>query len=113
MPHLRENPEPSLMHLEQLDIADPALAVERICSCAENRRPMMDLVIAPEMLAGKVEERHAGMTGRLEEEGQPGRLQTRDLGGLHLGLLSGSLALGLVVRSSGLAGVCGRLGFAA
>ena len=50
------------------------------------------------------------MTGRLEEEDQPGRLQTRDPGGLHSGLLSGSLVLGLVVLLSGLVGVCGRPG---
>ena len=76
---------------------------------------MMGLVLAREMLAGKVEERHdeAGMIGRLEEEDQLGRLRTRDLGGLHLDLLSGSLVLGLVVLSSGLAGVSGRLGSAA
>lgn len=72
----------------------------------------MGLVIALGMLAGKVEERHdeVGMTGRLEEGGQLGRLRTRDPGDLHLDLLSGSLVLGLVVRLSGLAGVCGRLG---
>jgi hypothetical protein len=75
---------------------------------------MMDLVIAPEMLAGKVEERrHAGMTGRLEEEDQLGRLRTRDQGGLHSDLLSESLVLGLVVLLSGLVGACGRLGFVA
>jgi hypothetical protein len=74
---------------------------------------MMGLVIAPDMLAGKLEERHAGMIGRLEEADRLGKLRTRDLGGLHLGLLSESLVLGLVVLSSGLAGGCGRLGFVA
>jgi hypothetical protein len=74
---------------------------------------MMGLVIALDMLAGKVEERHAGMIGRLEVGDQLGRLRTRDQGGLHLGLLSESLVLGLVVLSSGLAGACGRLEFVA
>ena len=72
---------------------------------------MTGLVIALDMLAGKVEERQdeVGMTGRLEEGGQLGRLRTRDLEDLHLGLLSESLALGLVGLLSGLAVVCGRL----
>lgn len=74
---------------------------------------MMGLVIARDMLAGKVEERHAEMIGRLEEEDRLGRLRTRDQGGLHLDLLSGSLVLGLVVLLNGLAGVCDRLGFVA
>ena len=113
MPHSRGSPEPSLTHWELLDIADSALVVERICSSAENRRPMMGLVIALEMLAGKAEERHVGMTGKLEEEDQPGRLRTRDPEVLHLGLLSGSLVLGLVVLLIDLAGVCGRPGFVA
>ena len=113
MPHLRGSPEPSLMYWELLDTVGFAEAVETISSCAGNRRPMMDLVIAPNMLAGKVEERHAEMIGRLEEEDRLGRLRTRDQGGLHLDLLSGSLVLGLVVLLNGLAGVCDRLGFVA
>lgn len=112
--HLRGSPEPSLTHWERHGVADfAALVVEKICSCAGSRRPMVGLVIALEMLAGRVEERHVGMTGRLEEEDQLERLRTRDLGGLHLGLLIESLALGLVVLSGGLAGVCGQLEFVA
>jgi hypothetical protein len=112
VPHLRGSLGPSLMYWERCDVAVVALAVAKICSYAGSRRPMMGLVIAPETLAGKVED-EVGMTGRLEEEDQPGRLQTRDLGGLHLDLLSESLVLGLVVLSSGLVGECGRPGFAA
>lgn len=96
-------------------VAAAALAVAKICSCVESRQPMMGLAIAPERLAGKVEERHGevGMIERLEEGGRLGRLRTRDLEGLRLGLLSGSLVLGLVVLLSGLAGGCDRLGFVA
>jgi hypothetical protein len=101
------------MYWERRGAAVVALVVAKIYSYAGSRRPMMVLAIAPDMLAGKVEERHAGKTGRLEVGDQPGRLRTRDLGGLHLGLLSGSLVLGLVVLLSGLAGACGRLGFVA
>ena len=111
MPHLRGSLGPSWMHWGRHGVAVVALVVAKICSYAGSRRPMMDLVIAPEMLAGKVEERrHAGMTGRLEEGEQPGRLRTRGPGGLRLGLLSESLVLGLVVLLSDLAGGCGRLG---
>lgn len=114
MPHLRGSLGPSWMHWGRHGVAVVALVVAKICSYAGSRRPMMDLVIAPEMLAGKVEERrHAGMTGRLEEEDQLGRLRTRDQGGLHSDLLSESLVLGLVVLLSGLVGACGRLGFVA
>ena len=114
MPHLRGSLGPSLIYWERCDVAVVALAVAKICSYAGSRRPMMDLVIAPEMLAGKVEERrHAGMTGRLEEEDQLGRLRTRDQGGLHSDLLSESLVLDVVFQSGGLAGVCGLLESAA
>lgn len=113
MRHLRGSLGPSLMHWEQHGAAVAALVVAKICSCAGSRRPMMDLVIAPEMLAGRVEERHAGMIERLEVEDQLGRLRTRGLGGLRLDLLSESLVLDLVVLLSGLAGGCGRLGFVA
>ena len=113
MRHLRGSLGPSLMHWERHGAAVVALAVAKICSCAESRQPMMGPAIALEMLAGRVEEWHAGMIGRLEVEGQLGRLRTRGLGGLRLGLLSESLVLGLVVLLSGLAGGCGRLGFVA
>jgi hypothetical protein len=109
VPHLRGSLEPSLTHRERHGVAVVALVVERLCSCAGNLRPMMGRVLARGMLAGKVED-EVGMTGRLEEEDQPGRLRIRDLGGLHLGLLSESLVRDLVVLSSGLVGVCGRLG---
>ena len=113
VPHLRGSPGPSLMHWERHGVAVAALAVAKICSCAESRQPMMGPAIALEMLAGRVEEWHAGMIGRLEVEGQLGRLRTRGLGGLRLDLLSESLVLDLVVLPSGLAGGCGRLGFVA
>jgi hypothetical protein len=113
VPHLRGSPGPSLMHWERHGAAVVALVVAKICSCAESRQPMTGPAIAPEMLAERVEERHAGMTGRLEEGEQPGRLRTRGPGGLRLSLLSESLVLGLVVLLSGLAGGCGRLGFVA
>jgi hypothetical protein len=54
-----------------------------------------------------------GMTGSLEVADRPGKPRTRDPGGLHLGLPSGSLVLDFVVLSGGLAGVCGRLEFVA
>ena len=113
VPHLRGSPEPSSTHWERRGVADfAALVVEKICSCAGSRRPMMGLAIALGMLAGKVEERHdeAEMTGRLAVEDQLGMLRTRDPGGLHLDLLNESLVLGLVGLSGGPAGVCGRLG---
>lgn len=110
MPHLRGSLGPSLMYWARHGVAVAALAVAKKCSCAESRQPMTGLAIAPEMLAGKVEEWHAGMIGRLEVEDRLGRLRTRGLGGLRLGLLSESLVLGLVVLLSGLAGGCGRLG---
>lgn len=115
MPHLRGSPEPNLMRREPYDVAGFELAAEKLCSCAESRQPMTGLVIALEMLAGKVEERHdeAGTTGRVEEGGQLGRLRIQDLGGLHLGLPSESLVLGLVVLLSDLAGVCDRPAFVA
>lgn len=61
-----------------------------------------------EGLHGEVE-----MTESLEVVDRLGMPQTRDLGGLHSGLLSGSLVLDVVGLSSGLAGACGRLAFAA
>ena len=115
MPHLRGSPGPSLTYWERHGVAVAALAVAKICSCAESRQPMMGPAIARERLAGKEEERHgeAGMIGRLEEGDRLGRLRTRGLGGLRLDLLSGSLVLGLVVLLSGLAGGCGLAGFVA
>ena len=115
VPHLRGSPGPSLMHWERHDVAVAALAVAKICSCAESRRPTMHLAIAPGMLAAKVDERHgeAGMIEKLQEGEQLGRLRTRDPGGLHLDPLNESLVLGLVVLPSGLAGGCGRPGSAA
>lgn len=110
MRHSRGSPGPSLMRWVRHGVAVVALAVARICSCAESRQPMMGPATAPEMLAGRVEERHAEMIERLEEGDQLGRLQTRGLGGLRLDLLSESLVLDLVVLLSGLAGGCGRLG---
>lgn len=117
MPHLRGSPGPNLMHWERhgVGVGVAALAVAKICSCAESHQPMTDLGIAPGKLAEKVEERHGevGMIERLEEGDQPGRLRTRGQGGLRLDLLSESLVLGLVGLPSGLAGGCGRLGFVA
>jgi hypothetical protein len=88
---------------------------EKLGSYAENRQPMMGPVKVPGRLVEKVVDLGAevGMTGSLEVAGQPGRPRTRDRGDLHLGLSNGSLVLGFVVLSGGLAGVCGRLEFVA
>ena len=56
VPHLRGSLGPNLMYWERYDVAAVALAVAKICSYAGSRRPMMGLVNAPEMLAGKVED---------------------------------------------------------
>ena len=64
-------------------------------------------------LVEKAEGLHGEVGMTLEVVDQLGMPRTRDLRGLHLGLLSGSLVLGLVVLLIDLAGVCGRPGFVA
>jgi hypothetical protein len=63
-------------------------------------------------LVGSVGEHAAvgGKVGSLVVGGRLGRPRTRDPAGQHLGLLSGSLVLGVVFQSGGPVGGYGRLG---
>ena len=73
---------------------------------------MTVLVKAPGRAVGSVEEHAAagGKVGSLVVAGLAGKPRTRDPAGQHLGLLSGSLVLGVVFQSGGLVGGYGRLG---
>ena len=75
---------------------------------------MMVLVRVPERPVGRVgEEVGGGVVGSLVVADRLGKPRTRDPAGQHLGLLSGSLVLGVVFQSGGLVGGYGRLGSAA
>jgi hypothetical protein len=76
---------------------------------------MMGPVKVPGRLVEKVEDLgdEVDMTGSLEVADRLGRPRTRGRGGLHWDLSNGILVLDVVVLSSGLAGVCGRLEFVA
>jgi hypothetical protein len=63
--------------------------------------------------AGRVEVEEGvvgGKVGSLVVEGRLGKPRTRDPAGQHLGLLNGSLVLGVALQSSGPVGGYGRLG---